>query len=148
MNRPASRNDAIAIAVVGGFVALGSLLPWARVSFISISGTDGDGILTLIAGVVIAVVALVSKERPSQIARVAVLLLFGFSVYIAYNIISSLSFIELDSVASGLWLTFLASALGGVMALVWLARKVTTGASIPPAPPTPPTSQGRHAESP
>ncbi|MEX2624333.1 MAG: hypothetical protein WD651_11450 [Acidimicrobiia bacterium] len=95
----------------------------------------------------IAVIALVTKERPSQIARLAVLALFGFSAYITYNIVTSLNFIELDSVASRLWLTFLAAAVGGVMALVWLARKVAAGASTPPAPPTPPTPQGRHSES-
>lgn len=50
------RNILLVAAIV---IILGSVLPWASVGgFATINGTDGDGVLTLILGVAVIVVAL------------------------------------------------------------------------------------------
>ena len=44
-----TRNQIIALAA-GAIVILGSFLPWAKVLFFTLNGTDGDGVITLILG--------------------------------------------------------------------------------------------------
>lgn len=65
-----THRTAALVALVGGaMMAVGSLLPWmtARSGFgtIEVSGLDGDGIITLVAGAVVALVAFVSLDRPT-----------------------------------------------------------------------------------
>lgn len=141
MATPATNRDAITIGVIGAFVAIGSFLPWARVGIFSLAGTDGDGVFTLIIGVVIAVIAFVSKDRPSRPARIGVLLLFGFAFFIAWGVFGNFSG-DMDTVGAGLMLVLLASFVGFLMGIAWLTRTVA-----PPAPIEPP-SPGRHSESP
>lgn len=81
------RKWAIVVIVSGGVMVLGSLLPWAKAStgFGSIdkAGTEGDGVLTLIAGLVFAAFGwamLTNRETPLRVittigAVLAVLLL-------------------------------------------------------------------------
>lgn len=62
--------SATLVAIVGGaMMALGSFLPWASVSSglgtISLPGTDGDGVFSLGAGVIVALIALVHLDRPA-----------------------------------------------------------------------------------
>ena len=57
------------IALAGGIAIIaGSLMPWATVNAglfsVSKTGTDGDGIITLIIGVLIVLAALIASEAP------------------------------------------------------------------------------------
>lgn len=46
--------------VTGGvLMVLGSLMPWVQAGVVSVAGTSGDDVLTLIGGVLIAVIGLV-----------------------------------------------------------------------------------------
>jgi hypothetical protein len=59
-NGPAKLSPAWALLVAGAVLALGSLLPWATANIgltsVSISGTSGDGLITLLAGLAIMLV--------------------------------------------------------------------------------------------
>lgn len=64
---------AIALILGGALIAGGSLLPWVQataafVGSVSRSGIDGggDGVITLIAGIVVAVVGLFAMVQPGQ----------------------------------------------------------------------------------
>lgn len=145
MATPATNRDAITIGVIGGFVAIGSFLPWARAGIFTLAGTDGDGVITLIAGVVIAVIAFVSKDKPSRPARIGVLLLFGIALYIAWTVFGNLSD-DVESVGAGLYLVLLAAFVGVFMAFAWLTR--TVAAAPAPQPPAVEPPMGRHSDSP
>ena len=62
------KSDSRSVAMVAaGGVILGSLLPWASISTgfgtISMSGTDGDGVITLLLGSM--AVALLAQNTPT-----------------------------------------------------------------------------------
>lgn len=47
-------------------VVVGSMGPWARVLFISVNGTDGDGAITLVLGILAGLLAVVRLARPAM----------------------------------------------------------------------------------
>lgn len=122
-------------------MAIGSFLPWARAGFISLAGTDGDGILTLFAGVIIVLLAVVGREKPSMVIRLGTVGLFAVSGFVAFNVFANLadelgsSDLFTPSVGGGLILTLLAAGLGFVFSLVWLGRR-TTETPVPAGFPT------------
>lgn len=62
------RNAAILVIVGGAMMVVGSFMPWisARTGLgsISVAGTDGDGVVTLLLGGAAALIALVHLDRP------------------------------------------------------------------------------------
>lgn len=66
------------IAGSGAAVAVGSLLPWATLTTafgnVSKNGTDGDGTITLIAGVVLAILGVAMRTNTEAALRWLVLL--------------------------------------------------------------------------
>ena len=71
-------------------IAIGSIGPWATLGFITASGTDGDGILTLILAVAAAAFlwrwSVVGKRRRLIAAAVAGALSLVITVYDTVNI--------------------------------------------------------------
>jgi hypothetical protein len=68
------RDEPAILALVGGAgVAVGSIMPWATVTIvfgtINIPGTQGDGIITLILGGVLGVLALLDLVGQTRISR-------------------------------------------------------------------------------
>jgi len=118
-----------------GALALGSFLPWAEVGPFSVSGTDGDGVLTLGLGVLIAVVAWPSMQKAigrgrSITASIAAGLALVVCVYDVVNVSSSDNdFIEAE-VGIGLWVCT-AGAIAVIVGLVLGAKRevVRFGAS-------------------
>ncbi|MBA2642807.1 MAG: hypothetical protein H0U82_07775 [Actinobacteria bacterium] len=45
---------------------VGSFGPWARALFISVSGTDGDGVVTLIGGIAAVIAAFLFARNPTR----------------------------------------------------------------------------------
>lgn len=75
-----SRTPAALMIVCAALVIAGSLGPWARVSFITVSGTDGDGSISLFAGIVSGVAAIMqatSASRKSGMDWLALICLLG-----------------------------------------------------------------------
>lgn len=119
----------------GSLVVLGSLLAWATVSAgiinASAAGTDGDGKVTLIFGLVaIAAVAIFMKIRSVWLligAGVAFLVCLGVSIYDTINVSSTHignSVIQAHvSVGIGLWLCLIASILGAATVAYMFANQ-------------------------
>jgi zinc-ribbon domain len=118
------------ITMASGFlVAAGSLLPWrtatlALVGTVNISGTDGDGIITLVLGIVIALGGFaVASQGSSAIGALTALAAGGLALWITYvSFQSTLEVVELvnsggtgrASVGLGLWLV----AIGSIGSIV------------------------------
>jgi hypothetical protein len=114
------------MVIAGVGAAIGSLLPWGRVTTflgtIAIEGTHGDGKLTLLAGVFVAAVGvLVLLSRASY--HLVVLGLVGCCAVVAVTGYNALDLTVLSGehdvlgvvdVAYGLWLT-LAAGVAGIL---------------------------------
>ena len=120
---------AIALLIAGGLVTIGSFGPWARVFIITVDGTDGDGALTLILGLIATVVALIALLRPSRRLRspITLFVCFGLSALIGVLDWSDLSRVAEDEervaieVGWGLVVMTLAAAAGAILSLSRLA---------------------------
>lgn len=99
----------------GLLIAVGSLLPWAQSGIFSAAGTQGDGVFTLIGGVVIALVGV--ANRASRAAGLVTVLLAGFSVFIVANVYGNLAGVNGGIRGSGLYLTGLASVFAAIAGL-------------------------------
>ena len=157
----------VGLGAVG--LVIGALLPWATITAafvgtVNKAGTDGDGVITLVFGLVIAGVGwpLVARGTLRTWAAISVLVLGVLAALIClYDIVDvsskadDLGSIATASVGIGLWLSAIASVLvvgGAVLELVATQRQaipIAPAASPmsappppPPAPPPPPPSAG------
>lgn len=132
----------IILGLVGaGLMVIGSILPWATVASgfgqISVSGTEGDGKITIILGILAGVAALAelggqskaqlgpAQAKPAQLGRVGVILgviAAGVGLYGLSNVSSRLAGVESTlihaSVGTGLFVVIGGAALsiiGGAM---------------------------------
>lgn len=131
---PGGRSNGALILLVGAAALIvGALLPWATASagFISVSkaGTDGDGVITLVLGAVIAFFALFAlKPQPHQLAVIvgagAGLAAGGVAIYDIVNVSDAINTAQSQSnlvhasVGSGLYVTAVGAAIAIVGALV------------------------------
>jgi len=102
-----------------GAIILGGFLPWVSITSIlgtiSIAGTDGDGIITLAGGVMIAIVAAIAlAKRHASIATTVIVLAASVGVFfVALNIYGNLEGATtlteslLTNIGVGMWLTLL-----------------------------------------
>ncbi len=90
---------------------LGSFMPWAQAGIFSFSGTQGDGALTLIAGVIVGVIGLI---RPSSaFPGVVAIVVSALSLLIVGNVFSN--FVDTpESIGTGLVVAGLGSFVGVV----------------------------------
>jgi hypothetical protein len=117
--------------VVGGgiLMAIGSFLPWAQAGIFSVAGTSGDGVITLVAGIV---VALIGVARRRGVAPGLLVLLVGIlGLYITYGVYNNLS---ADEVGTGIFVAGLGS-LVAALASIDLFRTPKPAAPPAPAPP-------------
>jgi hypothetical protein len=119
----------LSIVVAGALYAIGSALPWASITApfvgtISKSGLEGgDGVVTLLIGIVLALVGLGhltgSRAAGSKLATVLLsVAALGMAAFEISTVSSRLADIDSDvgyaSTGIGLWLM----AVGGVLALL------------------------------
>lgn len=123
---PNNKAGAITTLISAAFGTIGSIGPWVTLGSLSSSGTDGDGIITLICLVGSAILAGISLgsgyNRFGGIVFVLGLISAGVAIYYLAKIEdSSIEFFgeSLDSSAGwGLWLVVAASfstAIGGFL---------------------------------
>ena len=112
--------------VAAGAIVVGSLLPWAEVSAVlvgqlSVAGTDGDGILTLILGAIVGVLAITGNKTAAILAFLGCIAILGIAVYDMANLADTISDVDQRyarvSIGSGLWLVAIGSALGIISTL-------------------------------
>lgn len=108
----------LVLTVVGAsvVVVVGALLPWATLGFISVAGTEGDGVITLILGLATAALALLASVKGSRWPLLVGAVLSVLVVLIAIYDISDVS--STASVGSGLWLTLIAGGVAVVAAVL------------------------------
>jgi hypothetical protein len=99
--------------MLGGLVvAIGSILPWAKAESIfgtvSKNGTQGDGMITLVAGIVaiLAGVIVLAAEKHNIAVLFAALAALGILVVTIWN------FVDISGRAPGLWTDYTAVKAG------------------------------------
>lgn len=75
-----NRNQVLLIVAAAAVIA-GSIGPWASVWVVTVNGTSGDGVLTLIAGIMAGILAFVEfgRSTASRGRTLGMLILFGGS---------------------------------------------------------------------
>jgi len=118
------------VAMIGAvLIAVGSVLPWATASnvfgaSVSISGTEGDGIITLVLGILVAVGALVRQKEPGSRAWLSALfslLALGISGYDYTQIVISSAFASNDYVDASAGIGIYLVIIGGFLGLLALS---------------------------
>jgi hypothetical protein len=124
----------------GLLIVVGSLGPWAKVSlgFLSqsVSGTNGDGIITLIAGIGVLVFSFLAMRRPTS--RVFIwfvlaggLIALGIAVYDGFDIQRVADSVDSSFVRASLGWGVVVCGIGGATAIagvvVELERRRTSG---------------------
>lgn len=123
---PRARAAGWFITAIGAVITLAALLPWASVGVFTVSGTSGDGAITLVFGLLAAGAGLgrALAKAPSgwQVAiPVVCLILAALTSLIALYDIASVS--EQATVGIGLVLTLLGGLGLGVASIVGLASR-------------------------
>jgi hypothetical protein len=114
-----NKTGAIITLVGAAAIVLGSFLPWASVATvfgtISLAGTEGDGVITLVIGGIIGVLAgleLGGKSRRRTAAMIVGIVALGIGVFEIANVSDTASEVSSQfaraSVGIGLW-----AVLGG-----------------------------------
>jgi hypothetical protein len=119
---------AIWAAASAGLMVVGALGPWVKAfGFVSVSGTDGDGVIVLIAGLFVGGAVLLQRERTriwvAAIGILAALLGATTAIYDIANI-KSVAGNAAATVGWGLWLDVLASisAVVALLVFAWAGR--------------------------
>lgn len=138
------------LALVGGIVAaIGSLLPWATIrsgfGSIDITGTNGDGVITLALGVIVAGLgfARFGGQSTGIVRNAASLLGLAIAlvgVYDYTNLASRIGEIQSDYVSGVAGVGLYVVIVGGFIAFVSGPRGKTEAPSAPP-PAAPPPAQ-------
>ncbi len=124
MGQQPSKADAIVVGVAGLFIIAGSLLRWVR-SDLPFTGTDGDGVFTLITGVLVVMIAYLGRENPARFLRIAALGFFGLTAWVAFDVWDSVTHLGRPFAASvgiGLLITMAAAVSGAMFSVLWVLR--------------------------
>lgn len=126
--------------VLSALVVIGSLGPWASVLGLSVSGIDGDGVLTLGLGIIAAAGTLVVRSDPQRprfqahrIAVAASTLALLIAAYDTIDVSTTSGELAGETIRAyagwGLWLTLLAA-----LALTAVTVAVTRHVNAQPRP--------------
>jgi hypothetical protein len=117
------------LAFVGLVIVLGALLPWASALGVSIEGTSSDGKITVVCGVVLAIMGVLIGAGQgylwTSITSLAFALIAGLVALVdVAGGVSVVSYYHgLVAIESGLWLTLVAGLLGIGLSVVALVRR-------------------------
>jgi hypothetical protein len=124
MGKEPSKADAIVVAVAGLFIIIGSLLRWVRTD-LPFSGTDGDGVFTLVTGALVVVIGFIGRENPSRLLRTAALGFFMLTGWVAFDVWDSVTHLGAPFAATvgiGLLITLAGSLSGAIFSALWIGR--------------------------
>jgi len=122
-------NAASILTVVGAvLVVLGAFLPWAKVGFLSVDGTEGDGILTLILGLAAGLLGALGFLKGAKGLLIGSIVCAGLALLIGVYDIANINSVvdgpfglEVE-VGMGLYLTVLGAAAGVAGPILKLVR--------------------------
>jgi hypothetical protein len=107
---------AVAVLVASLVVAMAAFLPWESLFVFSVAGTKGDGVITLVVGAIGAGLAGIFVKRGSRVLFVGELVLAVLALVVAAVHLND------KTAAEGIFVTFVASLVWLVAAIVGLAR--------------------------
>ena len=113
------------LMVGGGLLAvIGSFMDWATAfdGIVTKSGLDGDGVITLITGLAMAVLAYLLTRKPSRRLGIAFGLVASVTVVIAIIDLFDIGGTEGASIGVGLWIV-LVGGLAGIAGFILQARE-------------------------
>lgn len=104
--------------LVGGILMIvGSFLPWAEAGLFSVAGISGDGVFTLIGGVLVTVVTLAKRRGVAPGLLVTLIGLLG--VWIVWTVMGNFTIRDAEDIlnpgpgaGTGLFVTGLGSFIG------------------------------------
>jgi hypothetical protein len=127
MGKEPSNADAIVVTVAGLFIIIGSLLRWVRTD-LPFSGTDGDGLFTLVTGALVVVIGYLGRYNPPRLLRISALGFFILTGWVAFDVWDSVTHISAPfaAVGIGLLITFAGSLSGAAFSVLWITRAPAT----------------------
>ena len=93
----------------GALMVVGSFMPWVQSGIVSLPGTQGDGIFTVIFGALVALIGL--AKRDTRLTGILLLIISAIGAFIPLNIIGS---IDAELAGGGLFVTLLGGGLGAL----------------------------------
>ena len=141
-----TKTAAIWAGISAGVMVIGAIGPWATaLGVFSVAGTDGDGVIVLIAGLIVAGLVLLRTLRRARIWALVVAVLAAVvgaatSIYDMVNIQDAISNSHgLVSIGWGLWFDCIGS-VSAIAALVvmWRSSARTAEGAAPERPAPPP----------
>lgn len=137
----AGRWGKVPLAIVGAvLIGIGSVLPWAKVESqfgdLSVAGTEGDGVITLIAAVVLAIGGFMRIKSPgSTFAKVLIVLsalVAGVTAAYDMSSISDIGGNEFATASVGIGLYVVLA--GAVVGMLGAFGKPAADVAVPPQP--------------
>lgn len=141
MNAENINRLALVVLLSAAAIIVGSLMPWANISGLvsgSIAGTEGDGVVTMALGAVLAIVAVTQNGRPSWSSNAALLALLISIAALGVAVASVIQLGRLTDIGpfvdaspgAGLYVVIMSSVVAGVAAATALSsRQSPAGAS-------------------
>jgi basic membrane lipoprotein Med (substrate-binding protein (PBP1-ABC) superfamily) len=119
MDKHLAKPAGIVTLTAGVVTLVGSFLPWASVWFVHKNGIDGDGAITAVLGVMIAVCGLMMLVKANLaapiIAIISAILAVGVVYYDMYDIVHKNVTVEYGMYLT--WLGVTAAGIGGALHL-------------------------------
>jgi hypothetical protein len=138
-SRPPTGTWLVLVAALASVV--GALLPWAELHVplapalsYQVKGTEGDGVITLVLGVLLGLAAVVAFTRHELAMWAGVVALVGSALV---TVVAAVDLVDVQraankqevatlvvvSVGAGLWLTFASGLIGAAGGIVLVARR-------------------------
>ena len=114
------------VVAAGALMIVGSVMPWGQAAGITISGIQGDGVITMIIGVLVIIVGV--AKRDSQATGVLMGAVAAFAAWIPIRILGAL---DADMLGNGLLVTL----AGGALAVLAAIGMVISPADMAPSDP-------------
>jgi hypothetical protein len=140
-----TKTAAIWAGISAGMMLIGAIGPWATAfGVFSVAGTDGDGVIVLIAGLVIGAMLFLRYLRRAGtwtlvFAVLAAVVGAATSIYDMADIQNAISNSHgLVSIGWGLWIDCIASVSAVVAIAVLWRTSAATGEGVAPEPPLSP----------
>lgn len=102
------------VALAGVLLAAGSFLPWAALGLFSKNGIDGDGVFTLVGGIILVFLAFTAAKRTTQIIGV---LVSAGCLYVVITDGAAIADISRNSLGGGLLVAGLGALVGAIASL-------------------------------
>lgn len=90
------------------FICIGSFLPWANWGMLSVNGTEGDGVITLILAIVGAVMYFAFKNKP-KVVKISTIVIGALSLVIAIMSFTGIGDLQVGSPGGGLYMVTIGS---------------------------------------